>query len=120
MPRLYNLHSHKELRRDLRRSATLAERHLWNYLKRDQLRGLRFRRQFSIGRYIVDFYCPKLRLIIEVDGSVHDSDEAKRYDLERTKFIESCHIRVVRFTNQEVLERTSAVLERLEEMITSP
>lgn len=120
MSRLYNLNSHKALRKQLRLSATPAERKLWRYLKNDQFHGLRFRRQFSIGRYVVDFYCPKLRLVAEVDGGVHQLQENILYDVERDKFLESCFVRVVRFTNDDVMNRIGYVLRTLEKLVTSP
>lgn len=120
MPRLYNLNSHKELRKQLRRSASPAERRLWMYLKNDQLHGLRFRRQFGIGRYIVDFYCPKRRLVIEVDGSIHDVPAVQANDHERKEYLESCGIRIIRFTNDQVMNSVGYVLKTLEDIVTSP
>lgn len=119
MPRLYNLNSHKLLRKQLRCSATPAERHLWCFLKKDQLLGYRFRRQFSIGRYIIDFYCPKLRLAIEIEGEIHQSSKVQENDLVRQRFLESCFIRIIRFTNNEVLNQTVGVLKIIERYITS-
>lgn len=114
MPRLYNLNSYKDLRRQLRNNATPAERKLWYYLKNRQLHGLLFRRQHGIGSYIVDFYCPQIRLAVEVDGSIHEDIYVKLNDELRLKFLkESCYIRVVRFSNNEVLNDIDRVLERL-------
>lgn len=76
----------KEKRRNLRKSLTPAEAFLWKHLKAKKLRGRRFTRQHSIGRYIVDFYCAKEKLIIELDGEVHNNPESERYD-ESTRFI---------------------------------
>lgn len=120
MPRLYNLHYHKSLRKQLRREVTVAERNLWLFLKNDQFHGLRFRRQFGIGRYIVDFFCPKLRVAIELDGNIHQLHYTKSQDEARQRFLESCFIRVVRFSNAEVLRNIEGVLKKLEVFITSP
>lgn len=121
MPRLYNLNSHKLLRRQLRNNPTPSERKLWRYLKGRQFHGLVFHRQHGIGRYIVDFYCPKLRLVIEVDGSVHENSEVQKYDAIRRKFLEeSCYLRVVRFTNDEVMEDVEEVLKKMEKIVTAP
>lgn len=120
MPRLYNLHSHKALRKQLRRQATLAERRLWRFLKNDQFHGFRFRRQFSVGRYILDFYCPKLRLAVEIDGDIHQLSAVKENDIVRQQYIESCWIRVVRFTNDEVMNDIEYVLKVLAEKSLPP
>ena len=121
MPRLYNLNSYKPLRRQLRNNPTPAERKLWRYLKGRQFHDLLFHRQHGIGRYIVDFYCPKLRLVIEVDGAVHKKTEVRQYDEIRRKFLEeSCYLRVVRFTNDEVMNNVEGVLKKLEKFYHYP
>ena len=121
MPRLYNLNSYKSLRRQLRNNPTPAERKLWCCLKGRQFCGLLFHRQHGIGRYIVDFYCPKLRLVIEVDGSVHEKSNVIQYDAIRQKFLEeSCYLQVVRFTNDEVMNNMERVLKRLEKFCHYP
>lgn len=120
MPRLYNLNSHKALRRQLRREATTAERRLWCYLKNRKFHGFLFRRQHGIGRYIVDFYCPKLRLVIEIDGEVHQKLEIHLNDEIRQRYIEDCYLRVVRFTNDEVNNNIVEVMKKLGELVTSP
>lgn len=114
MPRLYNLNSHKLLRRELRRNATPAERRFWSYVKNRQVQGFFFRRQHSIDRYIVDFYCPQLRLVVEIDGLVHQDYETQHNDKVRQQFLEACFIRVIRFTNKEVMENIEEVLKVLE------
>ena len=85
------IHSRKHLepyRKSLRNNATPAERFLWKHLKKKQLDGKRFLRQHSILNYIVDFYCPSEKLIIELDGEVHFNEEAQKYDAKRTKDLE--------------------------------
>jgi len=94
--------------RDLRRSQTLVERKLWSLLRSRQLNGLKFRRQYVIEPYIVDFCCVEKRLIVELDGGQHDG---RRYqDTERTQFLESKGYRVIRFWNSEVLENLDGVM----------
>ena len=90
---------------------------LWSRLKGRQLLGYKFRRQFSVGSYILDFYCPSLRLAIEIDGESHFNPEAKEYDSRRQRFIESLGISVVRFTNTDVRENLDGVLQMLARMI---
>jgi very-short-patch-repair endonuclease len=82
-------------------------------LKQSQLGDVKFRRQHSVGRYIVDFYCPSERLAIELDGDSHFTDEAREYDRERTAFLNSLNIRVLRFHNTDVYENLDAVCERI-------
>lgn len=98
--------------RSMRREMTPAEKYLWlNCLK---LLPHKFRRQRPFGRFIVDFYCAELKLVIEVDGDSHFTEQGMAYDAERTRFLESLGLRVVRFTNAEVFTMTpSAVMEQV-------
>lgn len=105
----------KELRRRLRREMTMAERTLWSQIRGRQLDGLRFRRQYGIGPYVVDFYCPALRLAIEVDGETHTEAFAKRHDCVRTAYLAQRDIVVLRFWNEEILDRCEQVLQRISE-----
>jgi very-short-patch-repair endonuclease len=103
----------KQLSRDLRRSMTDAEKLLWSKIRGKQLNGLQFYRQKIIGNYIADFYCPKTRLVIEIDGGQHYSPEGKEKDRLRDEYMARERIRVVRFSDREVLENLEAVLEKL-------
>src|SRR5580704_1023810 len=98
----------KENARRLRRDATDAERRLWSVLRDRRLSGYRFRRQFPIGRFIVDFACTKHRLIVEADGSQHADSESDR---ERTAWLEEQGWRVLRFWNNDILTNTEGVVE---------
>ena len=82
----------KQLRQSLRNGSTPSERKLWNVLKHGNLDGYKFRRQHSVGRYVVDFYCPTKRLAIELDGDSHFTDEAIEYDRERTIFLNALNV----------------------------
>jgi very-short-patch-repair endonuclease len=95
----------------LRKAMTDAERRLWNELRLRQVEGLKFRRQFPIGRYIVDFACPERKLIIEVDGGQHADQES--YDTERTRWLESRGFRVLRFWNNEIQMNLEGVKESI-------
>jgi very-short-patch-repair endonuclease len=97
--------------RKLRNEATDAELLLWRYLRREQLADYKFRRQFPVGRYIVDFICVPARLVLELDGGQHV--DAQDYDAARTLEIEARGYRVLRFWNDDVLLRTDAVLEEI-------
>ena len=109
MPRLFNKNSRKKLRRHLRKQLSPSELLLWSKLKGKQT-GFKFRRQYSIGRYVVDFYCPKAKLALEADGKTHFDDESILYDARRDKYIENLGIKVIRFTNNDVYENLEGVV----------
>jgi very-short-patch-repair endonuclease len=92
---------------------TPAEARLWTYLKSSQLGGRKFRRQHSIGPYILDFYCPAERLSVELDGESHAGPVAAAQDLERTQYLKAQGIRELRFENQVVWNMPDALLERI-------
>src|SRR5205823_7464611 len=96
--------------RHLRRAATDAERRLWSALRDRRLEGYRFRRQFPIGRFIVDFACTRHRLIVEADGSQHADSQSDRA---RTAWLETEGWRVLRFWNNDVLTNTNGVVETI-------
>jgi very-short-patch-repair endonuclease len=101
----------KPAAREMRKQPTRAEDILWQRLRRHQLRGMKFRRQHLVGRYIVDFYCAEAKLVIEVDGPVHDY--GKGDDKNRQDFIESTGLKVIRFSNDEVLEDIDTIVEKI-------
>jgi very-short-patch-repair endonuclease len=111
--KIFNRKSLKPRRQDLRNNPTQAEAFLWGFLKHSQFEDKKFRRQASIGSYIVDFYCPSEKLIIELDGEVHFDEEAKKYDAERTKYLESLGLKVIRFENQEVIYNLDKILKEI-------
>lgn len=113
--RLHNFISTKEKRRYLRNNMTESEEVLWDSIKQDAL-GVRFRRQFSIGHYIVDFYCPRKKLAIEIDGEVHSNQ--KEYDEIRDKFMKDFNIKVLRFRNDEVKNNLKEVLSKILKALT--
>ena len=108
---VHNIALLKPRRRELRRGLTIAEARLWSHLKNRMLRGRKFRRQDSVGPYILDFYCPGERLAVELDGAAHDHEGAQDRDTRRTLFLEAAGIRVVRFENREVIENLEGVFE---------
>ncbi len=97
----------KEMRRDM----TPAEKRLWAALRRNQLDGCHFRRQQIIGHFIVDFYCDAARLVIEVDGAVHD--QQIEYDQERTRVLGEYDLRILRFRNEEIMDNLEGALARI-------
>jgi len=92
---------------------TPAEEKLWEALKGKKLGGLKFRAQHPVGPFILDFYCPARKLVIEMDGDVHEGDEQAEHDEARTNQLNAYGYRVIRFRNEEVLENLPAVLERI-------
>jgi very-short-patch-repair endonuclease len=97
--------------RRLRKEMTIAEKKLWNRLRRQQLGGLRFRRQVSFDRYIVDFVCFEPKIIIELDGSQHATQVA--YDNQRTKYLQTLGYTVLRFWNNEISDQIENVLQTI-------
>ena len=102
----------KTRRKFLRNNPTKEEVILWNKLKGSQL-GEKFIRQYSIGNYVVDFYCPNKRVAIELDGGQHNDDEKKIYDQNRTEYINQFGIILLRFWNGDVLKGVETVLEAI-------
>ena len=110
----------KANRKELRANQTEAERLLWYRLGSRQLGGAKFRRQHPIGPYIVDFYCPAERLAVELDGEGHAAPAQMERDRERTAYLEAFGIRVLRFANLDVIQRTDSVLEAIMGTLTLP
>ena len=113
MERMTNRPALKRLRQGLRNRATPAERALWQALKGQRLAGRKFRRQHSIGRYILDFYCPAEALAIELDGAVHAAPSRREYDTSRQRALERVGVRVLRFSNDEVLRTLEVVVDAI-------
>lgn len=97
---------------------TEQEKILWQHL-RDEVMGFKFRRQHPIGKFVVDFYCTKLKLAIELDGSPHTNEAGKEYDALRTKVLEHEGIKILRFWNSEVENNISDVLEKIRKTISN-
>lgn len=113
MKYLYNQKTLYDRRKELRRRETEAEKLLWKYLRKKQINNLKVYRQYSIGPYIVDFFCPEANLAVEIDGSSHDHREAKDYDRERTNYLSNFDVKVIRFRNEEVLAGITEVVSRI-------
>jgi very-short-patch-repair endonuclease len=101
----------KSKARRLRKSMTAAEKTLWNKLRRGQLNGMYFRRQHPYGSYILDFFCNDANLVVEVDGAIHMG--SNEYDEERTQYLESTGLRVIRFRNEEIEDSIDKVIEAI-------
>lgn len=109
MRKILNSRMLTERRRTLRKAMPPAERMLWVKLRSGQLEGWKFRRQVSVGSYILDFYCPRATLGIELDGETHYIGDREQYDHRRQRFIEAFGITVIRFLNTEVYENLEGV-----------
>jgi very-short-patch-repair endonuclease len=117
--RFINAADRKSLRRALRRTATLDERLLWNLLKGSRFHGRKFRRQTSIGPYVADFYCPAEKLIVELDGASHDTDDAEARDAIRDQYLRDAGFRVLRLLSGEVRRNPEGILLAIAEMFAT-
>jgi very-short-patch-repair endonuclease len=115
MQQVHNRESLQPARNELRNTLTPAEASLWKSLRRSQMSGKKFRRQHSVGPYILDFYCPECRLAVELDGQEHFYPKGWDHDLRRTEYLEGLDIRVLRFENRDVFEHLDWVLRTISE-----
>ncbi|MDQ3020909.1 MAG: DUF559 domain-containing protein [Bacteroidota bacterium] len=113
MTEFYNKSKYKQRRKDLRNNPTKTEKLLWDILKGKKLEGYKFRRQYGVGRYVIDFYCVKKKLALEIDGDVHDNEESKVYDKEREEFISNFGIGTLRIKNEKVERNIEEVVEMI-------
>ena len=102
-----------KLAKKLRKLETETEKQLWSRLNKNQIIGLQFRRQHPINRFIADFYCPKIKMIIEVDGSIHELPEYQSHDIGRSEVLNDFGITVIRFTNEQIIEKTDSTVEEI-------
>ncbi|MBT3384524.1 MAG: endonuclease domain-containing protein [Prolixibacteraceae bacterium] len=115
-----NLDYLKERRRNLRKRLTPAEASLWSILKNRQAFGLKFRRQASIENYIVDFYCPKYKIVIELDGEPHFTEDQVNKDRLRDKRFQELGHKVLRYENLHVFDHPDFIFDDIKKIITSP
>jgi len=108
----------KEPARLLRKNMTDAERKLWSKIRMKQIKGCRFLRQRPIGQYIVDFYCPEAKLVIEVDGGQHFTREGRESDQSRDTYLRSLDLRILRFNNHDVLKNIQEVVDEIFDSIS--
>ena len=115
-----SLHARATVRqraRELRQRSTVAEEKLWEKLRDSRLAGLKFRRQHPVGRFIVDFYCASAKLVVELDGGIHDTQQ--EYDQARTGFLtQQRGLAVMRLRNEEVLQDRDGALDRIQQAAT--
>ena len=109
-----------KLCRKLRQEPTVTEKLLWDHLRSKRFKDLKFRRQHPMGRYIADFYCREPRLVIELEGGVHDEKDQKEYDRIRQEIIEARGLRVLRIKNEEVVRNVEEVLQKILSLTSPP
>lgn len=117
MTKLFNKTVEKLKRQQLRRNITKAEAIIWQKLRCKQIENCKFRNQYSVKQFVLDFYSPEIKLAIEIDGESHFQEGAAQYDNERQIFIESVGINFLRFTNNDVYENLNGVLEIIAQKI---
>jgi very-short-patch-repair endonuclease len=117
MTQNFNKSTEKEKRRQLRRDQTYCEKIVWLYLRNRKTLGYKFRRQYSVDKYVIDFYCPELKLAVEIDGNIHDEPDQKEYDAHRQEHIEKFGIIFIRITNEELLGNPNMAFMRIEDAI---
>ncbi len=100
--------------KELRITETETEKLLWSKLRNNQIRGLHFRRQHPINRFIADFYCPRIKFVIEVDGGIHEIPENQEYDIGRSEILKDYGITIMRFTNELVKYDIEKVIAQIE------
>lgn len=118
MQQIFSLHRELEKRKQLKRNSTASEVLLWNELRNNKI-GEKVRRQFSVGSYVLDFYIPKLRIAIEIDGKYHEDKERAEYDWLLQREIESLGIKFIRFKNELVLSGPNEVIVQIKQTIHS-
>ena len=117
MTKLFNKTSEKLKRRELRSNMTKAEAIVWQKLRCKQIENCKFRNQYSVDKFVLDFYSPEIKLAIEIDGESHFQEGVAQYDEQRQIFIESAGIKFLRFTNKDVYENLNGVLETIADKI---
>jgi len=120
MTTLYNLTALKGRRRNLRRNSPSPETLVWNMVRNRQIEGYKFRRQYSIGRFVVDFFCPEMKLAIEIDGDTHYQPGRPDKDAARQKYLSGLGISFLRLTNLDVTTNLEGVREKIVKSTTSP
>ena len=113
---IFNLSRYTPRRQALRGHATEPEQQVWAKLRKEQM-GVKFRRQHGIGHYIVDFYCPARQIVIEIDGESHFSEQGKQYDQQRDAYLQGVGLRVLRFTNTQVMQELEGVFTMIQKAV---
>jgi len=113
----FNKTTEKEKRRKLRQNQTQAEELVWKFLRNRQMLGYKFKRQYSVDQYVIDFYCSEIKLAVELDGASHNSPTRKEYDIKRQKKIEAYGIKFERISDDELFGNPNKAFEKIEKAI---
>ena len=111
--KLFNQQETKEKRKVLRKNQTDAEKKIWAKVRNRQISGYKFFRQYGIGQYIVDFYCPQLKLAIEIDGGQHYTEDGQAADQQREEYMKSAGVKTIRFSNSDCLKNIEGVFKQI-------
>ena len=117
MTKHFNKPSEKTKRRKLRQNQTNAEELVWRFLRNRQLSGHKFRRQYSVDHFVIDFYCPELKLAVEVDGESHNEPDQQKKDISRQKYLEAFNINFVRIKDAELFGNSEKAFGKIEKAI---
>jgi very-short-patch-repair endonuclease len=117
MTKHFNKPSEKTKRRKLRQNQTNAEELVWRFLRNRQLSGFKFKRQFSVDHFVIDFYCPELKLAVEVDGASHNEPGQQKKDISRQKYLEAFDIKFVRIKDEELFGNPEKAFGKIEQAI---
>ena len=115
----YNRSSEKDKRRRLRQNQTDAEELVWKFLRNRQMNKYKFRRQYSVDKFVIDFYCPKLKAAVELDGSVHDEVNQKYNDEIRQSYPERFGIQIFRIKNEELFGNLEKAFEKIKKFMAA-
>ena len=119
MTKHFNKSSETEKRRKLRQHQTNAEELVWRFLRNRQMLGYKFKRQYSVDHFVIDFYCPELKLAIEIDGGTHNTSEKKKKDIIRQKYLEGFNVNFVRIKDEELFGNSNNAFSKIENVIKS-
>jgi very-short-patch-repair endonuclease len=116
MTQHFNKKEMQERRRQLRSNMTYCEKIVWMYLRKKQM-DVRFLRQYSIDNYIIDFYCSRLKIAVEMDGDIHNLPDQKEHDILRQKYLEEFGIKFIRIKNEELFDNPNKAFAKIEDVI---
>ena len=119
MTKHYNKSSETGKRRNLRQHQTNAEELVWRFIRNRQLLGYKFKRQFSVDHFVIDFYCSELKLAIELDGGSHLNEEQRKKDIVRQKYLESFQIKFIRIKDEELMGNPNKAFGKIESAVNS-
>ena len=117
MTKHFNKLSEKGKRRNLRQNQTEAEKLVWRFLRKRQLLDTKFKRQFSVDHFVIDFYCPELKLAVELDGASHNEPEKKKYDIKRENYLKNFDVTFIRIKDEELFGNPNKAFAKIENEI---